>query len=82
MLPSQDTTIYGLLRDGAAKWPDRLLVQLDDGERWTWARALAEGARAANALAARGVGRDDRVMMPLPNGQPPFSLCNSYTFRT
>jgi len=68
MLPSTETTVYGLLRDGAGSWPDRLLVQLDDGERWTWAQALREGARAANALAARGVRRDDRVMMPLPNG--------------
>jgi hypothetical protein len=31
MPASQDTTIYGLLRDGAATWPDRLLVQFDDG---------------------------------------------------
>jgi crotonobetaine/carnitine-CoA ligase len=68
MLPSQDTTIHGLLREGAANWPDRLLVQLHDGDRWTWAQALREGARAANALAARGVQRNDRVMMPLPNG--------------
>src|SRR5581483_10448949 len=68
MLPSHQTTIYGLLRDGARRWPDRLLVRLEDGERWSWTDALREGARAANALAARGVGRDDRVMMPLPNG--------------
>lgn len=68
MRPSQDTTVYGLLRDGAQNWPDRLLVRLDDGEPWTWAQALREGVRAANALAARGVRRDDRVMMPLPNG--------------
>jgi crotonobetaine/carnitine-CoA ligase len=68
MRPSQDTTIYGLLRDGARAWPDRVLVHLESGECWTWDQALREGARAANALAAKGVRRGDRVMLPLPNG--------------
>ncbi|WAJ45345.1 AMP-binding protein [Mycobacterium sp. Aquia_216] len=66
---SHETTTYELLRDGAARWPDRVLVQLESGETWTWARALQEGARAANVLASRGVGPRDRVMMPLPNGE-------------
>ena len=67
-MTSSDPTIYSLLRDGAARWPDRVLVRLEDGEDWTWARALREGARAADALGRRGVGRDDRVMLLLPNG--------------
>jgi len=32
-----DTTTYELLRDGAARWPDRVLVRLENGESWTWA---------------------------------------------
>jgi len=61
-------TVYGLLHRGARQWPERELILLEDGTRWTWYEALAEGARAANALAELGVGRGDRVMMVLPNG--------------
>lgn len=61
-------TVPDLLRRGARDWPDRVLVILEDGTTWTWSQALEEGSRAANALAARGIGRGDRVMMLLPNG--------------
>jgi carnitine-CoA ligase len=63
-----ESTIYSLLRDGAAAWPDRVLVRTEDGDEWTWTQALHEGARAAAALADFGVARDTRVMLPLPNG--------------
>lgn len=66
--PSHDTTIYQLLHEGARDQPDRVLVRFDDATSWTWADALREGSRAAHALATRGVGRDERVLMPLPNG--------------
>lgn len=69
MRPSYETTTYDLLRDGAKQWPDRVLVRLESGACWTWADALREGSRAANAMAAKGVRRNDRVMMPLPNGE-------------
>jgi crotonobetaine/carnitine-CoA ligase len=61
-------TIYGLLRRGAARWPDRELVVWPDATPWTWADALAEASRAAQVLAAHGVGAGDRVMVLLPNG--------------
>ncbi len=66
--PGHECTVYHLLRDGAATWPDRELVRFEDGSAWTWSDALAEAGRAAHALAGRGVRRDDRVLLDLPNG--------------
>ncbi len=61
-------TIHGLLVDGARRWAGRELVVFADGGRWTWAHALDEATAAASALARHGVGRDDRVLLLLPNG--------------
>jgi carnitine-CoA ligase len=61
-------TVDGLLRRGAELWPDRGFILLEDGTTWTWSQALAEGLRAAGALASRGVTSSGRVMVLLPNG--------------
>lgn len=66
---SESDTILELLRRGAATWPDRPLVNFEDGVTWTWQESLDAGASAAAVLAAQGVGQGDRVMIMLPNGQ-------------
>jgi crotonobetaine/carnitine-CoA ligase len=61
-------TVDALLRRGATLWPDRVFIILEDGTTWTWRQSLIEASRAANVLAAQGIGRDDTVMLLLPNG--------------
>jgi carnitine-CoA ligase len=68
-LPARDRVVTrAILERHAAERPDALCVIGPDGERWTWAQALDEAYRAAAALAARGVGRGDHVLIFLPNG--------------
>lgn len=69
-----DTTPYGLIRDAAARWPERVaFTWLPDAElstppqSTTYARLLADIHRAANALRALGVGPDDAVALLAPN---------------
>ena len=61
-------TIYGLLRRGARRWPERELVVFDGARGWTWSDALDEAASAADVLRSAGVGAGDRVIILLPNG--------------
>jgi len=61
-------TLYGLLRRGAERWPDRTYLLTPDGVEWNWARCVAEASAAADILAERGVRRGDRVAVFLPNG--------------
>ena len=54
----RDVTIGGLLREAAAKWPDRegLIEGRADGSagrRWTFAEMLDQAERIAGSLAAR-----------------------------
>ncbi|MDQ0382740.1 AMP-binding protein [Amycolatopsis thermophila] len=58
-----------ILERVAGATPDATAVLFEDGTEWTFRQALAAGHRAANALAGRGVGRGDRVLVFLPNGQ-------------
>ncbi|KLL12448.1 MULTISPECIES: AMP-binding protein [Protofrankia] len=68
-LPARDRVVTrAVLERHAAERPDALCVLGPDGERWTWAQALDEAYRSATALAARGVGRGDHVLLFLPNG--------------
>jgi acetyl-CoA synthetase len=46
----------------ALRWEDESGVQ----ETWTYARLLEEANRLSNTLAARGIGRGDRVALVLP----------------
>jgi crotonobetaine/carnitine-CoA ligase len=67
--PARDRVVTrAILERHAIERPDALCVLGPDGERWTWAQALAEAYRSATALAARGVGRGDHVLIFLPNG--------------
>jgi long-chain acyl-CoA synthetase len=54
------------LRDAAARWPERVAVT-HAGAALTAGELEARSARAAALLAARGVGRGDRVAIQLPN---------------
>jgi amino acid adenylation domain-containing protein len=53
-----------LLAESAARFPDRDAV-VDGGRRLTYAELDAASSRVANALAARGVRRGDRVALDL-----------------
>ena len=56
--PVSETTVGGVLRDAAARWPDgEALVEADMagvlGRRWTYVELLADAERLALALASR-----------------------------
>jgi fatty-acyl-CoA synthase len=68
--PVRDTTVGDILRDAAAKYPDR--IALIEGipeptrRRWTYAELLADAEQVARALAAR-FGKGERVAVWAPN---------------
>ena len=69
-----ETTPYGLIRDAAARWPDRVaFTWLPDAglstppRPVTYTQLLRDIHRAANALRALGVGPDDAVALLAPN---------------
>ena len=67
--PVLETTVGGILRDAAARAPDRVaLIEGVPGERrsWTFAELLADAERVARALAAR-FAKGDRVAVWAPN---------------
>ncbi len=72
--PPAGTTPYGLIRDAAQRWPQRVaFTWLPDAElstppqTTTYAQLLADIHRAANALRALGVGPQDAVALLAPN---------------
>ncbi|MFB9451531.1 AMP-binding protein [Dactylosporangium vinaceum] len=67
MEPLDARTIPDLVRAGAAHYRRREAV-VDGDVRLTYADLGAEVARCAEALAARGVGKGDRVALWAPNG--------------
>ncbi|WIW89457.1 AMP-binding protein [Sphingobium sp. V4] len=60
-------TIPGLLRWGAQRWPERLFVTNPDGSEWNRKQALVEAESAAASFCSLGIGRNDRVVVMLPN---------------
>src|SRR5579862_6945323 len=69
--PVKETTVGGILRDGAARWPDKIaLVEADMAgvlrRRWTFAELLADCERLARALASR-YGPGERICVWAPN---------------
>ncbi|MBR1221837.1 AMP-binding protein [Bradyrhizobium sp. U87765 SZCCT0131] len=66
--PLSDLTIFALLADTAARFPDRLAVVFrEQGVRWTWRQFQAEVERFAAGLQALGLARGDRVGIWSPN---------------
>ena len=63
------TSIYGMLAQAAQSHPDRPALIVDD-TRLSYAELDAVVRRVAAGLAARGVGKGDRVAMLLGNGIP------------
>ena len=66
-----ETTVGGVLRDAAAKWPDvtALIEGIEDASarrRWTFAELLADAERVARALAAE-FEPGERVAVWAPN---------------
>ena len=64
---NQYVTRY-LLESNALRGPAQTYVDFADGTSWTRQGALAEAARVANGLRARGVEQGDRVALVLDNG--------------
>ena len=67
-LDRERAVIRHVIEANAADHPDRPVISFESGETWDGARALAEAARAASALAELGVTQGDRVAIMLPNG--------------
>jgi acyl-CoA synthetase (AMP-forming)/AMP-acid ligase II len=58
-----------LLEERAARAPEKIFLAAEaDARAWTYGEFDAAANRAANLLAARGVGRGDVVSLLLPNG--------------
>ena len=67
-LPLSKATIFGLLADTAARFPERLAVVFrEQGVRWTWREFEAEICALAAGLAALGLRRGDRLGIWSPN---------------
>ena len=70
----RETTVGGVLREAAARWPEReALVEADGaatGQRWTYAELSDEAERLAGALLTRfAPGEKIAVWAPTrPNG--------------
>ncbi|MFI8193387.1 AMP-binding protein [Streptomyces sp. NPDC085946] len=66
-------TVHGLLDEAVAETPHRPAVR-DATGAWTYAQLADRAARLTAWLAARGVGRGDRVLLQLPTGRPLAAL--------
>ncbi|MBB5937404.1 (2,3-dihydroxybenzoyl)adenylate synthase [Streptomyces zagrosensis] len=67
-------TFGGLLRDRAARHPDRIAIVdpapapgAPEGRRWSYGELDARADRLAAGFLARGIGKGDRVVLQLPN---------------
>ena len=68
-MPDETPNLRLLLEERAAAAPDQtFLISEADSRAWTYREFDAAVNRAANLLAARGVGRGDTVSLLLPNG--------------
>jgi long-chain acyl-CoA synthetase len=68
-MPDEPQNLRQLLEERAARAPDKtFLIDAADSRAWTYREFDADVNRAANLLAARGVGRGDVVSLLLPNG--------------
>lgn len=59
-------TFSGMLAERVARHGDRLAV-VSDGRRWTYRDLAAEADRLARGFHALGIGRNDPVVVQLPN---------------
>lgn len=67
-VPLSDDTIPALLHRAVSAHPDApAVVFREQGLRWNWAEFSHEVDRLASGLAARGIGRGDRVGIWSPN---------------
>ncbi|HSF63935.1 MAG TPA: AMP-binding protein, partial [Paracoccaceae bacterium] len=69
-IPADFSIARACCDDWAAAEPDRVaIIDLSAGrEVWTYGRLKAAADRLANAMAAQGIGRGDRVAVLLPQG--------------
>ena len=77
---SRDLTVYGLFRQAAGLGPERVAIEWR-GRTWSYADLLGSVDRLASELAARGIGRGDRIAVLCEN-RPGFLRPVSYTHLT
>jgi len=63
----EQTTIPGVLRAAAARLPDKIAIESEDGRRLTFTDLLNESRRAAAAFQAYGLKHGDRIAVWAPN---------------
>jgi crotonobetaine/carnitine-CoA ligase len=81
MLPDRSRVVLRhLLEHRALETPDGEFLSFEDGERWTYGKALREAYRGANVLSGQGVRRGDTVLIFLPNGKDFFRGWWAITF--
>ncbi|HEY8368399.1 MAG TPA: AMP-binding protein [Thermodesulfobacteriota bacterium] len=66
LYPEHDYTVHGVLASRAGRDPDRPFILFED-RRWSWRAFIDAADRTARMLAARGVGRGDRVAIMARN---------------
>lgn len=68
-IPRRDRCVLRHVLDRlAAETPESPFAWFEGGETWDYATMRAEAARTGAGLQKSGVGRDDRVLVWLPNG--------------
>ncbi|WP_417515389.1 AMP-binding protein [Minwuia sp.] len=68
-IPPRDRCVLRHILDRlASETPDRPFVWFEGGDTWDYATMRAEAARTGAGLQNTGIGRDDRVLVWLPNG--------------
>src|SRR5258706_4125694 len=67
-IPRERWTLVELVRRQAERYGEREFLRFDDGTTMTFAGLEQESTRLAHALAARGLGEGDRLLVLLLNG--------------
>ena len=66
LYPEHDGTLNGMLASRTQRDPERPFLVFQD-ETWSWGRFEGAVRRTAGMLAARGIGKGDRVAVMAPN---------------
>jgi carnitine-CoA ligase len=64
-----EVVLRHILEKHAGETPDREFLLFENGEIWTYQRALSEAYKAANVLAEKGIGRGENVLIFLPDNE-------------
>jgi carnitine-CoA ligase len=69
-LPDRSNVVLRhILERQAREQPQKECIVFDDGERWTYERAVSEAYRSSNQFAGLGIQRGENVLIFMPNGR-------------